>query len=158
MKHHYGKVVCFFLILATAVLIDCSVADADSINWYSYDQGRSLAKDRGLKVMVNFYADWCRYCKKMEKETFADPAVIAYVNRHFVPIKINSDKEKKLASSFRVRSLPATFFLAEDGAKIGQLPGYVPPQNMLILLKYIGSDSYRSMSLKDFASRQKNSD
>lgn len=153
MKHHYGKVAALAVILVTAVVIDCSIATADSIRWYSYEQGRSLAKDKGLKVMLNFYADWCRYCKKMDKETFADPAVISYVNRHFVPIKINSDKEKKLAASFRVNSLPATFFISEDGAKIGRLPGFVPPQNMLVLLKYIGSNSYRSMSLKDFAAR-----
>ncbi len=157
MKNRFGKIAALALLLAAVLAIDCAMAAADSIKWYSYEQGRSLARDKGLKVIVNFYADWCHYCKKMEKETFADPAVISYVNRHFVPIRINSDKEKKLASSFRVRSLPATFFIAEDGAKIGQLPGYVPPQNMLILLKYIGTDSYRSMSLRDFASRHKSS-
>ncbi len=142
------------LVLAAFIFPKDAVA-ADRIKWYSYDQGSSLAKDKGLKIMVHFYAEWCRYCVKMEKETFSDKAVISYLNRHFVPIKVNSDKERKLASNFRVSALPATFFISEDGNKIGQLPGFIPANNMLVLLKYIGTDSYRNMSLRDFASQNK---
>ena len=102
-----------------------------------------------------FNADWCRYCVQMEKETFQDPTVIAYVNRNFVPISVNSDKQQDIAAKYNVRGLPSTWFISEDGEKIGNRPGYIASDEMLKILKYIGTDSYQSMSFKDFVNQGK---
>jgi thioredoxin-related protein len=86
----------------------------------------------------------------MEANTFKDSSVVAYINRNFIPIKVNSDKEPKTANQYNVRGLPNTFFLSETGEKIANRPGYIPPAEMLSLLKYIGSDSYQKMSYTKF--------
>jgi thioredoxin-related protein len=86
----------------------------------------------------------------MEKETFRHPTVVAYVNRNFIPVTVNSDKQQDIAAQYNVRGLPSTWFISEKGDRIGNRPGYIPADEMLKILKYIGSDSYLKMSYKSF--------
>ena len=127
-----------------------SQTSKDGIQWLSYAEGRQRGETENKKVFLVFNADWCRYCLKMEKETFQNPTVIAYVNRNFVPISVNSDKEQQIAAKYSVRGLPSTWFISEKGDRIGSRPGYIAADEMLKILKYIGSDSYLSMSFKAF--------
>ena len=139
------------LILFTGAVCASSLrAGEEGIQWLSYAEGRQRGEAENKKVFLVFNADWCKYCLLMEKETFQNPTVIAYVNRNFVPVSVNSDKEQDIASAFDVRGLPSTWFISEDGNRIGNRPGYIPAKEMLKILKYIGSDSYLSMSFEAF--------
>jgi thioredoxin-related protein len=73
----------------------------------------------------------------MESKTFKDPAVIAYINENFIPIKVNADREKEAADLFRVRALPDNWFIAEDGKPIGHQPGYITPVQLKGILKML---------------------
>ncbi|WP_419661606.1 putative thioredoxin [Desulfosarcina variabilis str. Montpellier] len=127
--------------------------NGDGIQWMAYEEGRKRGETEKKKVFLVFNADWCRYCLKMEKETFQNPSVIAYVNRNFVPISVNSDRQQAIATKYKVTGLPSTWFIAENGAMIGNRPGYIPPKEMLSILKYINSDSYQTMSFKTFVEK-----
>ncbi|OQY04691.1 MAG: hypothetical protein B6I22_09050, partial [Desulfobacteraceae bacterium 4572_123] len=83
-----------FCIMTTGVSIK---AAAGEINWYDYEKGLTLGKNSNKKIMINFYGEWCRYCKKMEKETFAAAKVADYLNANFISIRINTDKNRELA-------------------------------------------------------------
>ena len=153
-----GNSTTMILILSITLVIGGVAADAaqatgGGIQWLSYDEGRQRGEEENKKVFLVFNADWCKYCEQMEKETFQNPAVIAYVNRNFVPISVNSDKEKNIADEYDVRGLPNTWFISEEGQRIGNRPGYIPVDEMLKILKFIGSDSYLSMSFKDFVDK-----
>lgn len=120
------------------------------VEWIAYEEGVARGKQDEKKIFLNFYADWCQYCKVMDQKTFKDASVVAYLNEHFIPVRVDSDKRKKLAREFNVQSLPVSWFIAEDGENIGSQPGYVPPDMMLPLLKYIHSDSYKEMDFQKF--------
>lgn len=124
------------------------------IQWLSYTEGRQRGETENKKVFLVFNADWCRYCLQMEKETFQNPTVIAYVNRNFVPVSVNSDKEQKIAAKYNVMGLPSTWFISENGDRIGNRPGYITSEEMLKILKYIGTDSYLSISFKTFVEKE----
>lgn len=130
-------------------------ASGGGIQWLSYAEGRQRGEAENKKVFLVFNADWCRYCLKMEKETFQNPTVIAYVNRNFVPVSVNSDKQQDIAEKYNVRGLPSTWFIAENGERIGNRPGYITADEMLNILKYIGTDSYRSMNFETFVEKGK---
>ena len=125
-------------------------AEASQIRWYDYDEGTSLGKEEGKKILLFFWADWCRSCEQMKKETFKVPDVIAFLNKNFIPVKIDSENEKKLASRYYVRGLPTTWFLNERGDRIGSRTGFMPPDLFLSILKYMHTNSYRTMSFSDF--------
>jgi uncharacterized protein YyaL (SSP411 family) len=73
----------------------------------------------------------------MDEETFKDPAIIAALNENFIPIKVDFDKETKTSDFYRVRGLPDTIFIAENGQIIGRRPGYIPPKVLKRILKSI---------------------
>ncbi len=127
-------------------------SENNGINWYGYDDGMATGKKEGKKVLISFYADWCTYCKKMDRETFSDGEVATYMNENFIPIKLNSDIEKQLSKEFRVNGLPTTWFVDESGEKIQALPGYLSREMFLAFMKYIQSDSYRDISFRRYMS------
>jgi len=141
------------LIGGVDIAASAQAAADGGIEWLSYAEGRQRGEAENKKVFLVFNADWCRYCLKMEKETFQDPSVVAYVNRNFVPVSVNSDKEHAIAEKFKVQGLPSTWFLSENGDRIGSRPGFIPADEMLQILKFIGSDSYRSMSFQTFVKK-----
>ena len=124
------------------------------IKWYGYDDGMAAGKKEGKKILISFYADWCTYCKKMDRETFSNSDVVAYMNENFIPIKLNSDIEKQLSKEYRVSGLPTTWFIDKDGEKIQGLPGYLDREIFMALLKYIQSDSYREVSFRKYLNRK----
>jgi len=136
----------FFLILSGASMATAS----DKINWHSYGEALALARQDNKKIFVHFYADWCGYCKKMEKETLSNPEVIDSLNRNFIPVRVNSDKERKLTREFFVRGLPSTWFVSPSGEKINSIPGYVSAEMLMNVMKFIHTDSYKKMTFKDF--------
>jgi thioredoxin-related protein len=132
------------------IILSEAFAAAGSVKWHSYQEGVALGKDQNKKVFVNFFADWCTYCKQMDNETFNDSAVGAYLNKNFIAVKVDADRETQLASEYHVQGLPASTFIAEDGALIGSQPGFIAPDQMMPLLHYIHSDSYKTMSFEKF--------
>ena len=151
MRHRLlFKIIFLLVIFKLALALPTGTLASDGIQWESYQKGVARGKAEKKKVFLNFYADWCQYCKIMEKETFQNSTVIAYINRNFIPIKINSDKDKKTAIDFNITGLPSTWFLSEKGDRIGNRPGFISAKEMLSLLKYIQSDSYLKMTFTTF--------
>ncbi len=118
-------------------------ASSKGIRWYSYDEGMTRAKSEGKKVFINFHADWCVYCKKMEKDTFAKSRVIDYLNDNFIAITVNTDKERKVAERYAVRGLPDNWFLDEKGERIGNRPGYITAKQFMKMLEMVHTDGYK---------------
>jgi thioredoxin-related protein len=134
-----SKYFCRILFVTLCLVIwFSSVADAsDNIKWYSYKEGKVLGKIEKKKVFLHFYADWCGFCLKMAKDTFRDSAVVSYLDKNFIAVRVNSDKEADTAAKYGVMGLPSNWFLTEMGQPIGSIPGYIPPDAMLSLLKEV---------------------
>lgn len=153
---------CFALILLYGP--ETGLTAETQIKWYSYNEGVTLGKKDGKKIFLHFYADWCHFCTEMKKHTFTNKEVISYLNQHFIPILVNSDKERKIAGDYFVRGLPATFFLTEEGSKIqlpveenrkmGDIPGFISHEMLLKLLRFVESESYNNMTFKAYTEKE----
>ena len=126
-----------YISLCIALWWGVTAAAAESINWRSYEEGMALGKIEKKKVFLHFYADWCVYCLRMAKDTFQDSAVIAYLNQNFIPVMVNFDKEQETAVKYGVLGLPFTMFLTQVGEPIASLPGFVPANTLLSVLKEV---------------------
>lgn len=113
----------------------------EMINWYTYKEGTDQARRQNRNMVIYFHADWCTYCGQMEKETFHDAAVVDFLNNNAVAIKVDVDREKRIARQFGVRGLPATFLLLNNGQQVGPLSGFIPPRSYLAMLTKILSQS-----------------
>jgi thioredoxin-related protein len=131
------------VVVATLVFLSligwASVGTASSgeIKWYSYEEGMALGKKLGKKVFIEFYADWCGFCRMMDVSTFKDASVIAILNRDFIPVKVHSDKEHDIALRYNIRALPNMAFISEDGTKISTVPGYIPSEKLVEILEEV---------------------
>ncbi len=141
-----------FFFLSACMLDECiSGSPKGGIDWHtSYEEGMARGKAQKKNVFINFYTDWCGFCTKMYKETFTDPEVIGYMNDHFISIKVNSDNQQKVATRYYVRGLPTSWFVSDEGEKISSLPGYVPADMLIKILKYIHTGNYKKMTFKKF--------
>ncbi|MEA3438125.1 MAG: thioredoxin family protein [Thermodesulfobacteriota bacterium] len=122
------------------VLLPDPFAFSESIKWYSHDEGIAVGSSEGKRIYINFHADWCAYCKVMEKGTFSNPAVISYLNKHFISIKVDTEKETKTTYKYGVNALPDNWFLFKNGEIIGRRKGYIPPDMFMKILKSIPED------------------
>ncbi len=116
------------------VLLPDTFAFSESIKWYSYDEGIANGHSEGKRIYINFYADWCVYCKVMEKETFSNSAVISYLNKYFISIKVDTEKETKISYKYSVSALPDNWFLFKNGDPIGRRKGYIEPDTFMKIL------------------------
>ena len=116
-------------------------AAADKIAWHTYESGMARSKFEKKKVFLYFYADWCTYCAEMERKTFKDPAVIAALNRNFISIRVDSERDKQAASLYRVKGLPDTWFISETGEVIGHRPGYIATDQLLGILNVVMTEA-----------------
>ena len=90
------------------------------------------ARNEGKPVLVNFYADWCVWCKRLESTTLRDAKVASVLQNKVVPLSLNVEGDgKELSNEYQVDGLPTIIVLDSGGREIGRIPGYMPPDSFL---------------------------
>lgn len=120
-----------FIVLAAAVLA-CNGSIADQIPW-STDIESSLhrATESGQLVLLEFTADWCGYCRKMEKSTFTDPDVAQRISQDFVAVKVDADSNKDLVKDLGIKGLPAILIVSSELKVIERISGFQTPEALI---------------------------
>ena len=109
----------------------------NSIRWYKYGEGMALGKKNKKPLFVHFRADWCFFCRVMIRKTLQDPAVVTYLNKNFIAVIVDVDKEPETASMYGVRGIPDTWLLTQKGNRIRNIRGYIEPDVLLSVLKEV---------------------
>ena len=119
-------------------------AQRSGMTWEN-DETDALAKAEREKkpVMIDFGADWCSACKKLEHETFTHQDIIAESAR-FVNLKIDctdaqAPQVKQLQKKYHVVGLPTLFFIDSDGKPLADqsITQFVPPETLLKRMRSI---------------------
>lgn len=83
-------------ILAIAVL-QLSLAgfaqNQPKIQWLDFSQLEDSLATNPKKVFIDFYADWCAPCLKMQKDVFTKNAIIKELNLHYYAVKMNVESK-----------------------------------------------------------------
>lgn len=91
------------------------------------------AKARKTFVLVDAYADWCGWCKKLDAETLSDPGVQARL-REFTLLKLDTDRHPDVAGKYGISGLPTTLVLDAGGKVVLSQAGFMMPKEYLQLL------------------------
>ena len=127
------KQFCLRIVLALLPFgLSWQVVSADSVNWSTdVEAGLRSSGQSGRIVLLKFTADWCGYCKKMERETFTRPAVARLVNENFVPVLVDADHHQELVRNLKVKGLPALILVSPDMAILSRISGYQTEEKLL---------------------------
>ncbi len=90
----------------------------------------------GKPVMLDFYADWCTYCIKMEDYTFSDAGVqqaLADTTLLQADVTANDAQDLELLNHFGLFAPPAILFFGTDGEEIrdARLVGFKDAEDFL---------------------------
>ncbi len=77
-----------FLLLTFPIAVS---AQDDEIRWLSFEQLEDSLTVKPKKVFIDFYADWCAYCKKMDAVAFKDEKVISQLNNDYYAVKMDAE-------------------------------------------------------------------
>jgi len=104
------RVSSWLAVLATLVVASCQ--PDTSKTWFKGDFEAALAAAdaRGTQVMIEFYADWCNWCRRLEADTFSAPEVRRELQA-LVSLKVDAEKEgAELARRFDIDTYPTIVF------------------------------------------------
>jgi thiol-disulfide isomerase/thioredoxin len=128
-----------FWALGLTALAAVGCGQVKGPSWYrgGFDKALKEAAERQTLVMVDFYTDWCTWCRRLEAETLSAPEVREELSR-LVAMKVNAEKGgKKLAERFGVDSYPTIVFVDARGQEVDRIPGYLPPDQFVTAARRI---------------------
>ena len=138
------------LLLGLLVPLLVTAAGAEPVAWHGWNEGLAAAAGGGKPVIVDVYTDWCGWCKRMDRDVYAKAAIGDYLNQHFVMVRLNAESAERvsyggrtmtaraLAGGFQVTGYPTTIFLKSDGTHLVNVPGYIPADDFIKLVRFIG--------------------
>lgn len=95
-----------------------------------YDSALVIAQAKNQKILLDFYTDWCYWCKVLDSATYSDPAVIEFSNT-MVFAKVNAEVDTNLAKEYAIQGYPTLVLMEADGTEIDRIGGYLPPDEFL---------------------------
>jgi thiol:disulfide interchange protein len=87
------------------------------------DESLAKAKAENKLLVLDFNAEWCLPCRRMEKTTLVDRRVVELLNQA-VFVRIDTDQHPEIAQALGVVGLPDIRFVALDGRILRQLRGF----------------------------------
>lgn len=142
------------------------------VKWMTLEEAISAQKTNPKKILINFYADWCAPCKLMEKNTYNEPVIAAYLNDNYYPVKFNAEskdsvtifgrtfintdfvEENKINAMhdftkyMNVNAVPAAVFLDENGNPITVLQGALTAKELEPYIPFIATNQYKKISTR----------
>lgn len=152
---------------------------AQQIEWMSWEEAVERSKTEERKIFVDIYTDWCTWCKKMDKETFASPYVAKYLNENFYPVKLNAQQKNDIIFNKKTYryinrggqnsyhelaakimngrlSYPTIVFLDEKAEVIQSISGYRNAFEFELFITYFGENHHKQMPWSNYKRNKKN--
>lgn len=151
------------LLLLLAGLAAVPVAPAQDLNWQPFEEALAVADSTDRPVLVDVYAPWCGWCRKMKRDVYPSDRVRSCLADGFVLTRLNRDDTetthryrgrrldaKRLAQAFGAASVPTVVLLAPDGERLVRLPGFIEAKALQPVLAYVASGAYRRQTFEAF--------
>ncbi len=101
------------------------------IPWQSYGPAAfQEATRRGVPLFVFVFADWCRWCKKIEQETLETARIRKWLAEDYLPVAVDYDKQPKLAAQLGARLVPTVVLVSPRGEKLLRFFGFLKAEDL----------------------------
>jgi thioredoxin-related protein len=153
-------------------------AEGSLVKWMSIEEALEKTKTQPKPIILDFYTDWCGWCKKMMQTTYASPGLAQYINMNFYPVKFNAESKDtieylgqkygpssdapKAAHNLAIKLLqgkmmyPSTLFLNNYDKQKNEFifsmiaQGYLDIKKIEPILVYELENAFRNSGFEDF--------
>ena len=156
--------------LAFSVASYAQQRNAPTIQWLKFEEAVAKNVQQPKKIFLDLYTDWCSWCKVMDRNTFSDAKVAAYMSKYFYAVKFDAEGKTPITfmentfqynAQYRAHELavaflqgqmsyPSTAYMDGSNQLLTVVPGYMGPDDFLPILVYFGGDHYLKMNWEDF--------
>lgn len=140
-KHDFIMKKLGFILFITTCFIATSFKPAEELKWYQFDEGYKIAQKKNKIMLVDLYTDWCGWCKRMDRDTYAKSEIIGLINQDFIAVKFNpeitgvtytfegkkyssGEELARVLSKYQLSGYPTTVFYYPKSKKTNVLGGY----------------------------------
>jgi len=159
-------------LLMCLFLLAFSYAQAQEINWLTWEEVAEKMHEEPRKIMVDVYTEWCGYCKKMDASTFKNKDIVDYVNANYYAIKFDAEHKQDInlnGETYRFiktgrkgyhelaykilrgrLKYPSLIFMDYNMKVIQPIPGYRDSKTLLMILDYYHGDHHKVTPWKTY--------
>ena len=163
----------FFLLV---ILLTCTSAInkpvyKEEINWLTLEEAQKRYENEPRPVIIDLYTNWCYWCKVMDKKTYSNKNVVAYINKNFYAVKVNAETKETIEwknknyfynpqnkmNDFALYvtngqlGFPTTIIFSQLQMEPAAIPGFMTPKEIESILKYFGEGLYKTQNYMEFA-------
>ena len=162
------------IFIAIVFIFTLSIS-AQEVTWLSWNEAYELSQtDKNpKKIFIDVYTDWCGWCKKMDKDTFQNPEVAAYMQANFYMVKLDGEGKEEITYNGKTfkfipqgrrgyhefaaalmqgkMSYPTVIFLDEKLGMLSPVPGYQKVEPFMQIARYFGDNIYKEKDWKTYS-------
>lgn len=149
--------------------------NAGQIEWMGFEEALARSEEAPKMIFLDFYTDWCGWCRKMDANTFSNPQIASLLNESFYAVKFNAETNASVNWNGRTYGLlesgrrpvheiavelathderlgyPTFVVLDEDFNKLKTYQGFKTVDALKQILEYYGEGSpYKTMNWIEF--------
>ena len=165
------------IIFVFVLLSSHAPVPESKVDWITFEEAIEMHKDNPKKLLIDLYTDWCGWCKVMDRETYSNQIIADYINQNFYPVKFNAEQKEsvtfkgttfkfvasgrrgyhELAAALTRNKLsyPTTVFMDEELRILQAMAGYLKPNQMEPIVKYMGDGHYKDTPWAEFQKNHK---
>ena len=86
-----------FIAILLLFSFPSNAQETEIVKWLTFEELEDALATNPKKVFIDFYTDWCSYCRKMDKVVFTKPEVVKLLNNEFYTVRFNAETDSQVS-------------------------------------------------------------
>jgi thioredoxin-related protein len=140
--------------------------------WHTFNEAMALHKKKPKKILIDVYTNWCNGCNVMNRSTYKDPKLTAYIDKNFYLVDFNAEQKDSIRFKDKLyinngangspfhpfivellngkMTLPTCGILNENLEVVDALPFFMTAKTLDPILHYYAENIYKTKKWPEY--------